>query len=141
MRGLLAAASGAALGALVSLRTIVAFTDMPWFDVDPSLDPSPFAGLGPSGSLWIDACIAALSAVLVGVFAGRAAVLVAVGIRSRCDRMARPRLDERVVRVRRRDSRGAQPAADGAARLEFDGGGPAGGLLPVARARRMAMVP
>ncbi|MFZ4723172.1 MAG: O-antigen ligase family protein [Phycisphaerales bacterium] len=78
MRGLLAAASGATLGALVSLRTVVAFTDMPWFDVDPSLDPNAFAGLGPAGSLWIDAGIAALSAVLVGVFAGRAAALVAV---------------------------------------------------------------
>ncbi|MFM7808630.1 MAG: hypothetical protein ACKPEA_12015, partial [Planctomycetota bacterium] len=78
MRGLLAAACGAALGALVSLRTIVALTDMPWFDVDPSLDPNAFAGLGPAGSLWIDAGIAALSAVLVGVFAGRAAALVAV---------------------------------------------------------------
>ena len=78
MRGLLAAATGAVLGALVSLRTIVAFTDLPWFDVDPTLDPSAFAGLGPAGSLWIDACIAALSAVLVGVFAGRAAALVGV---------------------------------------------------------------
>jgi hypothetical protein len=79
MRSALVAAVGALLGALVSLRTVVAFTDLPWFDVDPSLDPSPFAGLGPAGSLWIDAGIAALSATLVGAFAGRGAALVAVG--------------------------------------------------------------
>jgi hypothetical protein len=78
MRAVWPAALGALLGALVSLRTIVAFTDTPWFDVDPVLDPQRFPGLGPSGSLLIDAGIAGVSAILVGLFAGRAAVLVAI---------------------------------------------------------------
>jgi hypothetical protein len=78
MRAAWPAALGALLGALVSLRTIVSFTDMPWFDVDPMLDPQSFPGLGPSGSLLIDAGIAGVSALLVGLFAGRAAVLVTI---------------------------------------------------------------
>ena len=67
---------GAALAALVCLRTLVAFTPQPWFDVDPVLDPSAYAGLGPAGSLLIDAGIAAVSAALLFLFAGRAAMLV-----------------------------------------------------------------
>jgi hypothetical protein len=69
---------GAALAALVCLRTLVAFTPQPWFDVDPVLDPSAYAGLGPAGSLLIDAGIAAVSAALLFLFAGRAAMLVAL---------------------------------------------------------------
>lgn len=70
---------GAAFAALVCLRTLVAFTPQPWFDVDPVLDPSAYAGLGPAGSLRIDTAIAALSAGMLFLFAGRAAMLVAVG--------------------------------------------------------------
>lgn len=79
MRGAWPAALGAALGALLSLRTVVAFTELPWFDVDPALSAVRFPGLGPSGSLLLDAGIAAVSAVLVAAFAGRAAVMVAIG--------------------------------------------------------------
>ena len=53
MRRLWPAALGAALAALACLRTIVAFNGLTWFDVYPVLDPSPFAGLGPAGSLRI----------------------------------------------------------------------------------------
>ncbi len=79
MRRLWPAALGATLAALACLRTIVAFNGLTWFDVDPVMDPSPFAGLGPAGSLCIDAGIAATGAALLFAFAGRAAALVALG--------------------------------------------------------------
>lgn len=79
MRRLWPAALGAALAALACLRTIVAFNGLTWFDVDPVLDPSPFAGLGPAGSLRIDACMALVGALLLFAFAGRAATLVSLG--------------------------------------------------------------
>ena len=69
---------GAALGVLVCLRTLIVFTPLVWFDVDPLLDPNPFAGLGPAGSLLIDGCIAVVSAAMVLCFAGRAAGMIAV---------------------------------------------------------------
>jgi uncharacterized membrane protein YhaH (DUF805 family) len=72
------AALGAALAALACLRTIVAFNGLAWFDIDPVLDPSPFAGLGPAGSLRIDAGMALVGALLLLAFAGRAAALVAL---------------------------------------------------------------
>ena len=70
---------GAALGALVCLRALVAFTDQPWFDVDPVSDPGRFAGLGPAGSLRIDAAMAVVSGLMLLAFAGRAAALLAAG--------------------------------------------------------------
>lgn len=78
MRRAWPATLGAALAALACLRTLVAFTPQPWFDVDPVLDPSPYAGLGPAGSLAIDAGLAAVSAALLFAFAGRAAMLLAL---------------------------------------------------------------
>jgi len=69
---------GAVLAALVCVRTLISFTPTPWFDVDPVLDPNPFAGLGPAGSLAIDACIATVSGAMLLAFAGRAAMLVAL---------------------------------------------------------------
>ena len=79
MRRLWPAALGAALAALACLRAIVAFNGLTWFDIDPVLDPSPFAGLGPAGSLRIDAAMAVVGAALLLAFAGRAAAMVAVG--------------------------------------------------------------
>ena len=70
---------GVALGALVCLRTVTAFTDQPWFDVDPVFDPNPYAGLGPAGSLRIDAAICVVSGLMLLAFAGRAAALLALG--------------------------------------------------------------
>ena len=58
------AVSAAILGGAIALRTLVAWAPVLRFDVDPVFDPAPFAGLGPAGSLYIDAVIA-LSAVFI----------------------------------------------------------------------------
>ena len=58
------AVSAAILGGAIALRTLVAWAPVLRFDVDPVFDPSPFAGLGPAGSLYIDAVIA-LSAAFI----------------------------------------------------------------------------
>src|SRR5262245_20501581 len=49
------------------LRGVVAFAPRVVFDVDPTIDPAPFAGLGPAGSLWLDVLLlAACSFALLG---------------------------------------------------------------------------
>ena len=58
------AVSAAILGGAIALRTLVAWAPVLRFDVDPVFDPAPFAGLGPAGSLYIDAVIA-LSAAFI----------------------------------------------------------------------------
>ena len=58
------AVSAAILGGAIALRTLVAWAPVLRFDIDPVFDPAPFAGLGPAGSLYIDAVIA-LSAAFI----------------------------------------------------------------------------
>lgn len=44
---------------------------MVWFDVDPTFDATPFAGIGPLGGLTVDALTLALSGALCGLAARR----------------------------------------------------------------------
>lgn len=55
MRSAFAGAAASAIVLLAILRTILALVPRLFFDVDPALDPAPFAGLGPAGSLALDA--------------------------------------------------------------------------------------
>ena len=58
------AVSAAILGGAIALRTLVAWAPVLRFDVDPVFDPAPFAGLGPAGSLYIDAVISISAAFI-----------------------------------------------------------------------------
>ncbi|MSR34479.1 MAG: hypothetical protein EXS12_06755 [Phycisphaerales bacterium] len=58
------AISAAIMGGAIALRTLVAWAPALRFDVDPVFDAVPFAGLGPAGSLCIDAVIS-LSAAFI----------------------------------------------------------------------------
>ena len=55
------------------VRCVVVFSGQVVFDVDPAIDPSPLAGLGPAGSLFRDAArLAACGCGLLGeTLAGR----------------------------------------------------------------------
>ncbi len=52
-----------AIGALVIFRATVFFAPTLVFDVDPAIDPTPIAGLGPPASMAIDALIWIMSAL------------------------------------------------------------------------------
>lgn len=55
------------ISVIALLRTVVAFAPRIVFDVDPTLDPALFAGLGPAGSLGLDVfMLAACGLALVG---------------------------------------------------------------------------
>ncbi len=66
------------------IRCVVVFSGQIVFDVDPAIDPSPLAGFGPAGSLFLDAALlAACGCGLLGeTLAGRPVdrVLVALAL-------------------------------------------------------------
>jgi len=51
------------LACIASFQALVAHPSMLWFDVDPVLDPFPFAGIAPSTGLALDAIAAFLGAL------------------------------------------------------------------------------
>ncbi len=55
----------AIMGGGIALRTLVAWAPALRFDIDPVFDPAPFAGLGPAGSLCVDAVIALSAACIL----------------------------------------------------------------------------
>lgn len=58
--------------ALAVARALIFFAPHRWFDVDPAVDPNPLRGLGPAGSLWIDAgLIAAAGLIHLGLWRAR----------------------------------------------------------------------
>ena len=68
----------------IALRTLVAWAPVLRFDVDPVFDPAPFAGLGPAGSLYIDAVIALSAAFILAECASlwALALLMVAGLAS-----------------------------------------------------------
>lgn len=42
------------IAAIAVMRCLILFVPRVVFDVDPALDPTPIAGLGPAGSMWLD---------------------------------------------------------------------------------------
>ena len=47
------------IAALAIVRCVVAFAPQIVFDIDPAIDPTPLPGLGPAGSLFLDALLLA----------------------------------------------------------------------------------
>ena len=78
------AVSAAILGGAIALRTLVAWAPVLRFDVDPVFDPAPFAGLGPAGSLCVDAVIALSAAFILAECASlwALALLLVAGLAS-----------------------------------------------------------
>ena len=76
--------SAAILGSAIALRTLVAWAPVLRFDVDPVFDPAPFAGLGPAGSLCVDAVIALSAAFILAECASlwALALLLVAGLAS-----------------------------------------------------------
>ena len=76
--------SAALMGGAIALRTLVSWAPVLRFDVDPVFDPAPFAGLGPAGSLYIDAVIALSAAFILAECASlwALALLMVAGLAS-----------------------------------------------------------
>jgi len=63
----------AMIGAVAVTRCAILFVSQRVFDVDPAMSPLPIGGLGPAGSLWLDALLFAACAIALAgeAIAGR----------------------------------------------------------------------
>ena len=60
-------AGGVGIVVIAVMRCVISFAPQIVFDIDPALDPTPLAGLGPGGSLLLDALLLlACACALVG---------------------------------------------------------------------------
>ena len=58
-------AGALSIAALAALRCLVSITPMMWFDVDPRLNPAPFAGIGIDTSMLLDLLTLAASGLVL----------------------------------------------------------------------------